>query len=334
MESSWSYESAGVSRERASELIRYIFEKTRDSEVLLKGSFASGVRIGGFKKPVVMMSADGVGTKLLLAQRFGMHKEVGIDLVAMNVNDVLASGAVPFCFLDYIATGKIDVSVLKKVIDGIIYACEEAGVLLVGGETAEMPDFYKEGVYDLAGFCIGFCEEDELLNPANVKPGDAVIGLKSSGFHSNGFSLIRKVIDSANIDLNSRLDFCESFLAKELLKPTRIYVKDILSLTELKIKPKSMAHITGGGIKENLVRAIPEGLRAIVDTKSIPENPIFTWFENLGLVSRDEMFKVFNMGVGFCVIVDSQSVREILFTLKDAFVLGRVEEGRRDVVLV
>ncbi|MEN3033606.1 MAG: phosphoribosylformylglycinamidine cyclo-ligase [Aquificaceae bacterium] len=327
MEDSLSYERAGVSRSRASSLIEYIFQKTRDSEILLKGSFASGILLKGLKKPVVMMSADGVGTKLILAQKFGMHKEVGIDLVAMNVNDVLATGAKPFCFVDYIATGKIDLEVLKKVIDGILLACEESGVLLVGGETAEMPDFYKDGVYDLAGFCVGFCEQEELLSPANVEAGDVILGLKSNGFHSNGFSLIRKVIDLAKIELNNTL-------IEQILKPTRIYVKDILSLKEAGIKLKSMAHITGGGIRENLLRIVPDGLRAILDKSSIPENPVFKWFESLGMVSSDEMFRVFNMGVGFCVIVDESSVREALSILKDAFVFGKLEEGMRDVVFV
>jgi phosphoribosylformylglycinamidine cyclo-ligase len=328
-----TYKSAGVDLEKAESFVEFIKEKTRDLgfQTKLFGSFASGVSLQGYKKPILMMTTDGVGTKLKIAQEVGSHHTVGIDLVAMNVNDLITSGAKPLGFMDYIATGKIELEVLKKVIEGILEGCKQAEMPLVGGETAEMPGFYPDGVYDLAGFCVGVCEEEELITGENIKPGDILIGLPSSGFHSNGYSLIRKVVEINKLSYSTFLEEFGKTLGEVLLEPTRIYWREVKELIEKKVEIKGMAHITGGGLPGNLVRILPKGTKAVVEEKKIPKNPLFDWVQRLGKIEREEMFRVFNMGVGFVLVVDEMNAGKVLSQIPQAFELGVIKAGERGV---
>ncbi|MFN3870399.1 MAG: phosphoribosylformylglycinamidine cyclo-ligase [Aquificaceae bacterium] len=330
----WTYEKAGVSLKRADAFVEYIKEKvkTLKKQALLFGGFASGISLEGFKKPLLMMTTDGVGTKLKIAQEVGVHNTVGIDLVAMNVNDIITTGAKPLAFLDYIAVGKIEPEILNKVMDGMVEGCKMADVALVGGETAEMPDFYPEGVYDLAGFCVGVCEEEELITGKDIKPGDVIIGLPSSGFHSNGYSLIRKILKSKGIGYRDSFDGSNKKVWEILLEPTRIYSKEIEAIKGA-CKIKGMAHITGGGIPGNLIRILPESCKAIVEKAKIPKDPVFDWIRDLGKVPIEEMYKTFNMGVGFMLVVSPQEVDKVLKAIDDSFVCGYIEEGQKDVVI-
>ena len=330
-----TYRDAGVDIERANTLVRYIKRKVEEAfpgRILTGfGGFAGGVDLRGYKDPVILSSADGVGTKLKIAQEMGVHRTVGIDLVAMNVNDVVTTGAKPLFFLDYIATGKIDQDVLREVIDGIVEGCREADVVLVGGETAEMPGFYPEGVYDLAGFCVGVCEKDRMITGRDIRPGDLLVGIRSSGFHSNGYSLIRKVLKDRGVRLTEDLPDTGITVGEALLTPTRIYVGQILKLMEA-VKLKGIAHITGGGIPGNLVRILPEGIRAVVEKGSIPENPLFRWIQDLGGVPEEEMFRTFNMGVGMILVVSEEDKGRVLEILGgEGFVCGYLERGPREV---
>lgn len=328
-----TYKSVGVDVQKAEELVEYIKQKVKllSKGVLLWGSFASGLEIRGYREPVIMMSTDGVGTKLKIAQAVGVHHTIGIDLVAMNVNDVITSGAKPIAFLDYIATGRIDLNVLKKVIDGIVEGCKIANVPLVGGETAEMPDFYPDGVYDLAGFCLGVCEKDELITGEDIKKGDVLLGLASSGFHSNGYSLIRKILELKRVSYTDKVD--GKYVYELLLEPTRIYAQEIEKLKG-KVHVKGMAHITGGGIRDNLIRILPGGKRAVVEKKLIPKSYVFDWIRALGNIEEDEMYKTFNMGLGFVLVVDEKQVDKVKELAESAFVCGYIEEGKKDVLLV
>ncbi len=333
-----TYRDAGVDIGRAEALARYIKEKVersfRGRLITGFGGFASGISLEGYRNPVILASADGVGTKLKIAQELGIHNTVGIDLVAMNVNDVITTGAEPVLFLDYVATGRIDLKVLREVMDGIVRGCEEAGVVLAGGETAEMPGFYPEGVYDLAGFCVGVCEREEIIDGTAIRPGDLILGLRSSGFHSNGFSLIRKVLRDRGVKLTERSPFGDRTVGEVLLEPTRIYVKPIKKLKE-RVKPKGIAHITGGGIPGNLIRILPERVRAVIEKASIPENPVFGWIQDLGRIPEEEMFRTFNMGVGLMVVVSEEDKDTALEVLgEDAFLCGYVEGGSKEVRLV
>ncbi|MFN3264681.1 MAG: phosphoribosylformylglycinamidine cyclo-ligase, partial [Aquificaceae bacterium] len=325
----WTYERAGVSIERAEAFVDYIREKvkTLPKKALLFGSFASGLRLEGYKKPVLMLTTDGVGTKLKVAQAVGVHNTVGIDLVAMNVNDLLTTGAEPLAFLDYIATGRIELQVMKELMDGIVEGCRLAEVALVGGETAEMPDFYPEGVYDLAGFCVGVCEEEELITGERIRPGDVILGFPSSGFHSNGYSLIRKVLEAKGIGYEDKFE--DRKLWEILLEPTKIYLQEVRALKYCGIGIRGMAHITGGGIPGNLIRILPEGLRAVVEKGKIPVNPIFDWIGRLGNISSEEMFRTFNMGVGFMVVLEGKDLDTALRAVPSSFVCGFIEEGKR-----
>ncbi|MCX8059844.1 MAG: phosphoribosylformylglycinamidine cyclo-ligase, partial [Aquificaceae bacterium] len=271
---------------------------------------------------------------LKIAQKEGIHHTEGVDLVAMNVNDLLTSGAEPLAFLDYIATGKIELEVLKRVMDGIVEGCRLAQVPLVGGETAEMPDFYPEGVYDLAGFCVGACEKEKLVTGQGIRPGDLIIGLPSSGLHSNGYSLVRKILQEKGISYEETPPELGRPLWQVLLEPTRIYTKEVQQLKTSGIVIKGMAHITGGGIPGNLVRILPEGCRARVELSRVPSQPVFGWIQSLGGVSTAEMCRTFNMGVGYIVVVERREEDKVLSLLKDAFLCGYVEEGKRDVLVV
>ncbi|ADC88884.1 phosphoribosylformylglycinamidine cyclo-ligase [Thermocrinis albus DSM 14484] len=331
-----TYKQAGVDEEKAQRFVNFIKERVSSMpfEVKLLGSFASGVKIPPMKRPVVMMSTDGVGTKLLVAQKVGIHSTVGIDLVAMNVNDVITSGAIPIAFLDYIAFGDVTEEVLRSVMEGILEGCRRAEVPLVGGETAQMPDFYPLGVYDLVGFCVGICEEDELITGSSIREGDLLLAIPSSGFHSNGYSLIRKVLEVKKVDYHHYLQEWGKTVAEVLLEPTRIYWEDIKKLRTAKLMPKAMVHVTGGGIPGNLIRVLPEGIKARVDRSVIGERFPFSWIKKLGEIEEEEMFRVFNMGVGFILVVDKDHLDKVTETLPDAFIIGEVLRGERSVEIL
>ncbi|MEO2065872.1 MAG: phosphoribosylformylglycinamidine cyclo-ligase, partial [Desulfurobacteriaceae bacterium] len=290
----------------------------------------------GYKEPVLVSGTDGVGTKLKVAQMANVHDTVGIDLVAMCVNDILTVGAKPLFFLDYFATGKLSVETAADVIRGIAKGCEIAGCSLIGGETAEMPDFYPEGEYDLAGFVVGIVDRGSYITGQDIEEGDVILGLSSSGIHSNGYSLVRKLFFEV---LNLKVDdVVEELGGKKvyeiLLEPTRIYVKSILSLID-QVRVKGMAHITGGGIPGNLVRVLPEGVKAVIEKGSWEILPIFKFIQEKGNVPEEEMFRTFNMGVGYAVIVspeDEVRAKEILKKAGEkVYTIGKIERGERGV---
>jgi len=278
-----------------------------------------------YREPVLVSGTDGVGTKLKLAQQLGRHDTIGIDLVAMCVNDVLVQGAEPLFFLDYFATGKLDVETTVAVVGGIAKGCELSGCALIGGETAEMPDMYPPGEYDLAGFCVGAVEKSQILDGAKVREGDIVLGLPSSGPHSNGYSLIRKILDRAGRPLD--LDVGGVNLADALMAPTTLYVKPILAL--LREQPvHALAHITGGGLSENIIRVVPNGLGLDLDASALTLPPVFDWLQREGQVPREEMWRTFNCGIGFTVICADADAAAISRRLNDlglpARPIGRV----------
>ena len=308
------YKQAGVDVEAGREFvnnIRNMVISTHRPEVLggLGGFSGLFALPSGYKEPVLVSGTDGVGTKLKLANTLNCHHTVGIDLVAMCVNDVLTSGAEPLFFLDYLATGKLDQQQLIEVVSGIAEGCRLAGCALIGGETAEMPGFYSPDEYDLAGFSVGIVEKSLILNGSQVKLGDVAIGLESSGIHSNGFSLVRKIIDECNIPLQNSLDFLEQkSLGEALLTPTKIYVKPILAAQKSGLEIHGMAHITGGGLPENLPRCLPKGMSINIDRSNWEIPPIFRWISEVGNVDKNTMFNTFNMGIGFVVLVSPTQV--------------------------
>ncbi len=327
-----SYRDAGVDIDAGNALVERI-------KPLVKSTFRPGVLagLGGFgalfelpleryRKPVLVSGTDGVGTKLKLALELNRHDTIGIDLVAMCVNDIIVTGAEPLFFLDYYATGRLELEVATAVISGIAKGCELAGAALTGGETAEMPGMYGEGDYDLAGFCVGIVEKDRIIEPSRVRPGDALIGLASSGPHSNGYSLIRKILEVGNADLGQPLDGRP--LGEALLTPTRIYVKALLALIE-KIEVHALAHITGGGLPENLPRVLPKGTRAVIDGSSWERPALFDWLQRQGKVEEPEMLRTFNCGVGMVVCVaekDADRTCELLTARGEkAWRLGHIE---------
>jgi phosphoribosylformylglycinamidine cyclo-ligase len=265
-----------------------------------------------YKDPVLVSGTDGVGTKLKIAFMMDRHDTVGIDLVAMCVNDIVVSGAEPLFFLDYFATGKLAVPKAQQVVKGIAEGCRQAGCALIGGETAEMPAMYAEGEYDLAGFAVGVVDRSNIIDGKAIKPGDAIVGLASTGLHSNGFSLARHVFfDRAKLTISSRLPELDQPVGEVLLTPTRIYAKQILTLLQ-EFPIKGIAHITGGGITENLPRVFPEGVRARINRKAWTVPPVFQILSRLGQVNREEMFRVFNMGIGLILVVPPSSVSAVL----------------------
>lgn len=265
---------------------------------------------GRYREPVLVSGTDGVGTKLKLAQQLGRHESIGIDLVGMCVNDILVQGAEPLFFLDYFATGKLDVDTAATVVGGIAHGCELAGCALIGGETAEMPDMYGPGEYDLAGFAVGAVEKDDLLDGSAVRAGDVLLGIASSGPHSNGYSLIRRIFDRAGQPAD--LDLGGTRLVDALMAPTTLYVKPMLALRAAYAAAlHAMAHITGGGLTENIIRVIPEGLGLRIDASAWPLPPVFDWLQREGAVAREEMWRTFNCGIGFVLVVDPAHVAEI-----------------------
>jgi len=292
----------------------------------------------GYREPVLVAGTDGVGTKLKLAHQCDRHDTVGIDLVAMCVNDVLTCGAEPLFFLDYLATGKLDEDQLAAVVAGITTGCKQAGCALLGGETAEMPGFYLPGEYDLAGFCVGLVEKSQMLDGARVQIGDVAIALPSSGIHSNGFSLVRKIVEQAGLDLSESLpELGTASLGEILLTPTRIYVAPVLAALRAGLPIHGMAHITGGGLPENLPRCLGEGQSVHVDPTSWEVPPLFTWLESAGSVARPEMFNTFNMGIGFVVLVPGDRADDTcrFFQAQGlaAWLLGEVVAGQGEVLM-
>jgi phosphoribosylformylglycinamidine cyclo-ligase len=334
-----TYRDAGVDIDAGDELverIKPVVRRTQRPEVLAGiGGFGALVEIpAGYKQPVLVSGTDGVGTKLRLAIDTGRHDTIGIDLVAMCVNDVVVQGAEPLFFLDYYATGKLRVDVAEAVIRGIAEGCAQAGAALVGGETAEMPGIYSGEDYDLAGFCVGVVEKSAIIDGTRIKPGDAVIGLASSGPHSNGYSLIRKLIDVAQASIDTVLDGRPLF--DRLLTPTRIYVKSLLELIRT-VPVQGLAHITGGGITDNIPRVLSDGLEVVLERKSWQRDPVFDWLQRTARISAAEMYRTFNCGIGMVAIVPNEHAQAAVSLLNSrgetAGVIGEVRKGTRGVVI-
>ncbi|MBU1020182.1 MAG: phosphoribosylformylglycinamidine cyclo-ligase [Firmicutes bacterium] len=308
------YQSSGVSLENGYESVRRIKKITKGTHNIGVmggiGSFGGMFDLSKYNinEPVLVSGTDGVGTKLLIAQECDDHSTIGIDLVAMCVNDVITCGAQPLFFLDYIATGKVVPNIIEKIVEGISKGCIDSGCALIGGETAEMPGMYEGNHYDLAGFTTGVVEKSKIIDIDNVKIGNKIIGLESSGIHSNGYSLVRKILfEDHHLKLDDYIDTLGCTLKEELLKPTTIYVKGILELIN-NCTVNSIAHITGGGFIENIPRAIPEGFGVSIDTSKIIEKPIFDLLMRLGEIPTLEMYNIFNMGIGMIVIVEENNV--------------------------
>lgn len=319
--SSLSYRDAGVDIDAGDRLVENIkpyAKRTMRPEVLSGiGGFGGLVEISKkFREPVLVSGTDGVGTKLKLAFELNRHDTVGIDLVGMSVNDILVQGAEPLFFLDYFACGKLDVDAATEVIKGIAYGCEQSGCALIGGETAEMPGMYPVGEYDLAGFAVGVVEKANIITGEHIQPGDVVLGMASNGAHSNGYSLVRKIIERSKPDLNAKFDG-DRTLADCIMAPTRIYVKPLLALMQ-KLTIKGMAHITGGGLTENVPRVLPANVVAELDSKKWQTPKLFDWLREQGNVAAQEMFRTFNCGIGMVVIVSKADADEAIKQLQAA----------------
>jgi len=333
MSKALSYRDAGVDIDAGDALVEAIKPFARRT---LRPEVLGG--IGGFgalcaipkkyRQPVLVSGTDGVGTKLKLAFETGRHDTVGIDLVAMSVNDVLVQGAEPLFFLDYYACGKLDNRVAAQVVQGIARGCELAGCALIGGETAEMPGMYPEGEYDLAGFCVGVVERKRIISGKSIRPGDVLIGLASSGAHSNGYSLIRKIVERARPD---------AAMLDALMAPTRIYVKSVLKLIA-SVPVKGLAHITGGGLVGNVPRVLPRGTRAVIDASSWPRPPLFQWLQQQGNVAEEEMHRVFNCGIGMVAVVAAADAKRAASKLRAAgetvYEIGTVEKAKGEPEVV
>lgn len=313
-----SYRDAGVDIDAGDQLVDRIKPLVRSTfrpEVLTDlGGFGGlfGFQAGKYKEPVLVSGTDGVGTKLKIAFMMDKHDTVGVDLVAMCVNDIAVSGAEPLFFLDYFATGKLSVATAQAVVAGVAEGCRQAGCALIGGETAEMPSFYPDGEYDLAGFAVGAVDRSKIIDGRHIVSGDVIIGLASSGLHSNGYSLARRVLfEQAKLTVTSRLAELDGSVGEVLLTPTRIYAKQILTLIE-QFPIKGIAHITGGGITDNLPRVFPKGVRARINRKAWSIPPIFKILGQLGTIDREEMYRVFNMGIGLILVVPPESVSGVL----------------------
>lgn len=327
-----TYRAAGVDIDAGDalvEAIKPIAGRTLRPEVLAGlGGFGGLFQLGPYRQPVLVSGTDGVGTKLLLAIALDRHDDIGIDLVAMCANDVVVQGAEPLFFLDYFAAGRLDVVKARRIIAGIGRGCELAGAALIGGETAEMPGMYGDADYDLAGFCVGVVERERLIDGHRVETGDQLIGLRSSGPHANGFSLIRRIIKQQNADLDQTFD--GTTLADRLMAPTRIYVRTLLALCRA-VDVRAMAHITGGGLPGNIPRVLPAGLQAVIDEQSWEWPPVFRWLQDAGAVRDDEMYRTFNCGIGMVIVVPPAATDAALGILCDngeqPVVLGAVEAG-------
>lgn len=331
-----TYRDSGVNIDTGNELIERIkpaVKRTNRAGVISGlGGFGGLFELpwSDYKQPVLVSGTDGVGTKLKLAIETNQHSTIGIDLVAMCVNDIIVTGAEPLFFLDYYATGKLDLEVAQAVIEGIATGCEQAGAALIGGETAEMPGMYAAEDYDLAGFSVGLVEKEDIISPENVKAGDVLLGIASSGPHSNGYSLIRKVIEHANADLSQ--PFGDSTLGDTLLAPTHIYVKSLLALIK-KVNIHALAHITGGGLTENLPRVLPDHTEAHIQLDAWPRPEIFQWLQENGNIPEDEMLRTFNSGIGMIICLaqeDVSSATTLLESMGDqVFEIGSIKPSKQ-----
>jgi phosphoribosylformylglycinamidine cyclo-ligase len=344
MDDNLDYRRAGVdidAGEAAVERIKKLAHSTFRPEVLQElGGFGGlfAPNLAGMKEPVLVAGCDGVGTKLKLAFALNKHDTIGIDCVAMCVNDILVQGAEPLFFLDYLAVGRLEPGQVEKVVAGVAEGCRQAGCALLGGEMAEMPGFYPEGEYDIAGFAVGMADRANIIDGSTIKTGDRLVGLASNGLHSNGFSLARKVLlEKAGVDLDEVRPGMGDTLGRELLKPTFIYVKPVMeALKQFKIK--GMAHITGGGLPGNLPRILPGGAEALIDTTTWDIPQIFKMIAADGPVEREEMFRVFNMGIGYVLVAEEKEEKEIIDYFNNrgisAYVIGAVREGGAGVKLL
>ncbi|OOF64896.1 phosphoribosylformylglycinamidine cyclo-ligase [Rodentibacter sp. Ppn85] len=340
---SLSYKDAGVDINAGNELVErikpHVKRTTRPEVIGGLGGFGALCAIPSkYKEPILVSGTDGVGTKLRLAIDLKKHDTIGVDLVAMCVNDLVVQGAEPLFFLDYYATGKLEVDVAADVVKGIAEGCVQSGCALVGGETAEMPGMYHEGDYDLAGFCVGVVEKSEIIDGRQVRSGDALIALGSSGPHSNGYSLIRKVIDISGVNPTTE-QLSGKPLSEQVLAPTKIYVKSILSLIK-QTDVHAIAHLTGGGFWENIPRVLPKNTKAVIDEKSWEWQPIFKWLQEQGNISTYEMYRTFNCGVGMVIALPQNQVETALAILKqageNAWLIGHIEQaadGEEQVVI-
>lgn len=326
-----AYKSSGVDIHAGYEAVERMkkhVSRTMRKEVLGGlGGFGAAFDLSALnmKAPVLVSGTDGVGTKLRLAIDSERHDTIGIDAVAMCVNDILTTGAVPLYFLDYLALNKVDPVIVEQIVKGVAEGCVQAECALIGGETAEMGDMYHAGDYDIAGFAVGAVEKEDYITGENIKEGNVIIGLASSGIHSNGYSLVRKIIADNGIDLNDTIG--DRTVIDTVIEPTRIYVKAVKHVIN-EVSINGMCHITGGGFVENIPRVLPEGLAASIDVTRIPSQPVFDWLEEKGQLDRMEMYNVFNMGIGFCLIVDAADEQKVLNSLNDcgeqAYVIGKI----------
>ncbi len=337
---SLTYADSGVDIETGNEVVSVIkplVQDTHNDSVLSNiGGFGGlfELHTKDYKRPILVSSTDGVGTKLKLAQALGKEHLIGIDLVAMCANDVIVQGAKPLFFLDYYATSKLEVAMASRIIQGIVQGCKESSMALIGGETAEMPGIYQSGDFDLAGFCVGLVDFDNIIDGSSIKAGNVVIGMFSSGPHSNGYSLIRKIIDIQKSNLESK--FNDATLGDALIEPTIIYVKPILNVIR-KFPINGMAHITGGGFKENIERILPNHCNALIETSCWNQPDVFKWIQNEGKISEDEMFNTFNCGIGMVLIIKENHASEITETfLKLGYQstqIGYIENGTGQVMV-
>ncbi|MGD1152561.1 MAG: phosphoribosylformylglycinamidine cyclo-ligase [Syntrophales bacterium] len=340
MQEKMSYKDAGVDIDKANlfvDRIKTITKSTFRKEVMSSiGGFGGLFRldVGKYNNPVLVSSTDGVGTKLKIAQMMDKHDTIGIDLVAMSVNDVVVQGAEPLFFLDYISTGMINVERDIKIIEGIVKGCQEAGCALIGGETAEMPAFYRDDDYDLAGFCVGIVEAERIVDGSEIRVGDRIIGIASNGIHSNGFSLARKVLfEKGRLGVNDKLDDLSHSIGMELLRPTSIYVKPLLNLIK-NFSIRGIVHITGGGFIDNIPRILPKACRAVIlrDSWDIP--PVFTIIKRMGNIDDGEMYRVFNMGIGMMAVATEKEASEVTERLENlgmrAYAIGFIDRKDED----
>ncbi|NAW51554.1 phosphoribosylformylglycinamidine cyclo-ligase [Elizabethkingia argentiflava] len=325
-----TYKSAGVDKEEGYKTVDKIKKAVGETHVpnVLNnlGSFGAFYEIGAYKKPVLVSGTDGVGTKLKIALDTKQYKTIGIDCFAMCANDIICHGAQPLFFLDYLACGKLEADVAAEIVLGMVNACKDNQCALIGGETAEMPGMYKQGDYDVAGFCVGIVEKDQIIDGSKIKNGDIIIALPSSGFHSNGFSLIRKIFTDIHEDFEGKP------LYETLLTPTKLYYQSIHTLMR-DLPLHGIAHITGGGLYENVPRIIPQGLCANIHTSTIKIPSIMQELESRGHIEREEMFGTFNMGVGMVVVLDPSHVQKALELLPEAYVIGEIKEGNEKIIL-
>ncbi|RUM59816.1 MAG: phosphoribosylformylglycinamidine cyclo-ligase [Persephonella sp.] len=338
-----TYKDAGVDIEKADRFVEGIkgfVKDTFNKSVLANiGGFAGAVslELTKYKEPVLTASTDGVGTKLKIAQALDKHDTIGIDLVAMCVNDLITTGSKPIFFLDYFATGKLKTEVAIDVVKGIAEGCKIADCPLIGGETAEMPGMYGEGEYDLAGFSVGIVEKSNMIDGSKIKEGDILIGVYSSGIHSNGYSLVRKIVEIKGYKYTDFINDFGKSLGEELLTPTKIYVRPVLKLLE-NVEIKGIAHITGGGIPGNLIRILQDNTKAVINKNSWEILPVFKWIQKEGNISEEEMFKTFNMGIGLILVVDKNDAEKVLQILnsigENATKIGEIKKGKKSVEII